>query len=152
MVTASTNVCVARYGTHPHPKGTQLFSRGVAQGLIDEFVSVSGRVRRCFGGIPVYEGHPDDPLFYGRVGHSDTTVKGWAVALVLKSDGLYTTINWSKAGQLLLSGNAYHYLSPRWVMKYEGNDMYKPVRLVSLGLTNTPNLRDAQTIPMLSYD
>ena len=32
-------------------------------------------------------------------------------------------------------------MSPRWEMQSLGNGMYRPVRLVSVGLTNNPNIK-----------
>jgi len=65
-------VRLATYGTHPHAKGRQQFTRQAAQEMVRYFNSLRGRLARRFGGIPIYIGHPDDPAFAHQPGHQDT--------------------------------------------------------------------------------
>jgi len=53
---------------------------------------------------------------------------------------LWAKPRWSEAGTELLNNAFYKYLSPRWAMKPLGDGVYQPVKLLSVGLTNRPNI------------
>lgn len=131
---------VAEYGDWPHPLGLQRFTRQSADQLVRQFKSLRGRLARKFGGLPIYIGHPDDEHFAGQSGHTDTRAYAWVTALEARPDGLYILPRWSDAGQNLLRNAFYKFLSPRWAMRELGGGVYEPVRLVSVGLTNHPNM------------
>jgi hypothetical protein len=131
---------IVEFGEHPHQKGLQRVSFQVARRLEDNFHSLRGLLARRFGGLPVYVGHPDDPEYAGQPGHSDTRAHGWVVDLQARPDGLYGEIKWAKSGRELIDNANYKFFSPRWVMRSVGNGVFEPVRLLSVGLTNTPNI------------
>ncbi len=131
---------LARYGDHPHAHGLQRFTRKAAQQIVAVFDSLLGRLKRAFGGLPIYIGHPDDPEFRGSVGHSDTRAYAWIAALEAREDGLYIRPKWSEAGAALLQNAHYKFLSPRWKLRSLGEGAWEPVELISVGLTNTPNI------------
>ncbi|MGE9296382.1 MAG: phage protease [Puniceicoccales bacterium] len=131
---------IAEYGNWPHAQGLQRFTRESAQELVRYFKSLRGRLARKFGGLPVFIGHPDDDNFAGQSGHTDTRAYAWIIALEAREDGLYALPRWSAAGRDLLRNAFYKYLSPRWAMKPLTDGAYTPVRLVSVGLTNHPNI------------
>ena len=133
-------VRLATFGTHPHPKGRQRFTRQAGREMTRYFNSLRGRLARRFGGIPVYIGHPDDPAFARQPGHQDTRAYAWIHALEDREDGLWALPRWSEAGGELLKNAFYKYLSPRWAMKPLGDGVFQPVRLLSVGLTNRPNI------------
>jgi len=130
---------IVEYGEFPHPKGLQRVNYPVAKHLVDEFHSLRGRLARKFGGVPVYAGHPDDPEFAGAPGHTDARAHGWIVELFAREDGLYGSIRWGKTGRELIENASYKFLSPRWAMR-EAGGVFEPARLLSVGLTNTPNI------------
>jgi hypothetical protein len=131
---------IVEYGEHPHQKGMQRVTFEVARRLEDNFHSLRGLLSRRFGGLPVYVGHPDDPEYAGQPGHTDTRAHGWIVDLAAKPDGLYGDIKWAKSGRELIDNANYKFFSPRWVMRSVGNGVFEPVKLLSVGLTNTPNI------------
>jgi hypothetical protein len=131
---------IVEFGDHPHAKGLQRVSFEVARRLEDGFHSLRGLLARHFGGLPVYVGHPDDPEYAGQPGHTDTRAHGWITDLRAKPDGLYGEIKWSKSGRELIDNANYKFFSPRWMMRSVGGGVFEPVRLLSLGLTNTPNI------------
>lgn len=131
---------LAEYGDWPHPQGLQRFTRESAEGLVRHFKSLRGRLARKFGGLPIYIGHPDDEHFAGQSGHTDTRAYAWIDALEARPDGLYILPRWSDAGQNLLRNAFYKFLSPRWAMKPLAGGVFEPVRLISVGLTNHPNM------------
>lgn len=131
---------IVEYGDHPHAKGMQRVTFEVARRLEDNFHSLRGLLARRFGGLPVYVGHPDDPEYAGQPGHTDTRAHGWVTDLRAKPDGLYGEIKWSKSGRELIDNANYKFFSPRWLMCSAGCGVFEPVRMLSLGLTNTPNI------------
>ena len=148
-------VRIVEFGDHPHEKGLQRVNFDVARKLEDHFHSLAGLLRRRFGGLPVCGGHPDDPEYAGQPGHSDTRAHGWITELRARPDGLYGQIKWSKTGRELIDNANYKFFSPRWVMHPVGEGIYEPVRLLSLGLTNTPNIPGdviANSAPVAALD
>ncbi len=131
---------LADYGDWPHTRGIQRLSREAAGRMCEYFKSLRGRLARRFGGLPVYIGHPDDPGFAGQSGHDDTRAYAWIADMQDRDDGLYILPRWSQAGRELLSNAFYKFLSPRWAMRHLDADVYEPVRLISIGLTNQPNI------------
>ena len=131
---------LADYGNWPHSSGLQRFTQPAAETMVRGFQSLWGRLRRRFGGVPLYIGHPDDPSFAGQPGHADTRAYAWITSLEARSDGLYILPRWSEPGRELLRHAFYKFLSPRWQLRPLGDGAFEPVRLLSIGLTNHPNI------------
>lgn len=131
---------LAEYGDWPHARGVQRFTRSSADRMAAYFKSLRGRLARRFGGLPVFIGHPDDPTFAGQSGHDDTRAYAWIADMDAREDGLYVLPRWSQAGRELLGNAFYKFLSPRWAMRHLDGDVFEPVRLISIGLTNQPNI------------
>jgi len=139
------------YGDHPHAQGIQRLDRAAAQAMVAHFSSFAARLGRLFGGVPIYVGHPDDPRLANQF--PDRKAYGWIMALEARDDGLYLQTKWSAAGQDLLANAHYKWFSPFWGCRNDGQEhgraILRPVRLVSIGLTNTPNI---EGIPPLAND
>jgi hypothetical protein len=60
--------------------------------------------------------------------------------LQARPDGLYGYFKWAPTGRDLLENAHYKHLSPRWAMRALPDGCFEPVRLLSIGLTNTPNI------------
>jgi hypothetical protein len=131
---------LADYGDWPHPAGLQRLTPDAAARMAHGFKSLLGRLRRRFSGIPIYIGHPDDPSFAGQPGHDDTRAYAWVSNLEARPDGLHLLARWSEPGHDLLKHAFYKFLSPRWQMRPLSPGVYEPVRLLSIGLTNHPNI------------
>lgn len=133
---------IAPLGDHPHPFGIQRLNKNSAQKMIRQFYSLQGIIKRCFAALPIYVGHPDDINFSNRPDHQDKIIYGRIHDLEVRKDGLWAFSRWSKNGQKLIEGTApaYQYLSPRWVMHHMGDNIFEPRRLISVGLTNQPNI------------
>lgn len=136
-------MCLARYGDHPHDQGLQRLDQTAADAMVADFRSLRSRLRRFFGGLPVYIGHPDDEHFRHRPGHQDTRAYGWIRELAAHDDGLYAQIKWSRAGLELLDNAFFKFLSPRWVLQPLDDGAFRPAKLLSVGLTNQPNIPGA---------
>lgn len=125
------------YGTFEHPEGLQSISSADAQRCIRK--TRTWRFRLGLKKIPVYLGHPDDPLFKSE--HSDPRIYGYVKNLRADEDGLWVFVKLTKYGRTFLSKSPRQYLSPRWVLcKTENQTAYHPERLLSVGLTQHPNL------------
>jgi hypothetical protein len=134
-------VQLSPYGEFPHARGLQRVDRAAAEGLAAQFRSFLGRAGRLFGGVPFYVGHPDLPQASELC---DRKAYGWVEELQAREDGLYGRVKWSEAGLELLRNGHFKFLSPFWEAKEiaveGGRKVYRPTVLISVGLTNQPNL------------
>ncbi len=129
-------------GDFPHAKGLQRIDDQALSALVTEFNSLPARLGRLFVGIPFYIGHPDVPGLENE--YTDKKAYGWVTELSEAADGLYAKVKWSKAGAEMIAEGYYRFLSPFWnavQIGTEGNrPIYRPNKLLSVGLTNNPNL------------
>lgn len=129
------------YGEFPHSRGLQQIDRAAAEGMVAQFNSFRARLGRLFGGLPVYVGHPD---LANANELADRKAYGWLTELEAREEGLFGRAKWSEAGCELLQNAHYKYLSPYWeareVANRDGRKIYQPVALISVGLTNQPNI------------
>ena len=127
----------------------QVVDKKAGETMAVNFGSLTGKLATFFRGIPIYEGHPDDPGWaaanpghrasaVGRIKSIETQDQGNA------DDGIYVTSVINADGKSLLSGDAPKYSghSPHWRLSpIAGHpDHYMPVLLWSDALTNTPNI------------
>ena len=125
------------FGQFYHSLGKQYLSRETLSVCVKN--TRTWRFRWCFTKIPIYIGHPDDPHFQNFPEHMNATVYGYVRNFCLKDNGLWIQVNWTEKGQELIENGCYRYLSPRWEMEAM-QDYFVPKKLLSVGLTNTPNL------------
>ena len=131
------------FGDFPHEKGIQRVDRKAAEAMANHFNSVASRVKRLFAGVPFYIGHPDVKAFANEF--RDGKAYGWVKALEVREDGLYGKVEWSGPGKEMLANSHYKFASPHWNAETlsetkNGKKIFRPVELVSVGLTNRPNL------------
>ncbi|MGZ8940376.1 MAG: phage portal protein family protein, partial [Limisphaerales bacterium] len=134
-------VQLSPYGDFPHARGLQRVDRVAAELMVTQFHSFRGRVGRLFGGVPFYVGHPDLPASSELV---DRKAYGWIMEVEAREDGFYGRVKWSEAGLALLRNAHFKFLSPFWeareIGQESGRRIYRPVALISAGLTNQPNI------------
>ena len=128
---------LTQYGEFPHTKGIQKVTPDSAKDMVCNFKSLLGTIKRKFGGIPIFIGHPDDPTFRNESGHQDHRAYAWVTDMDARPDGLYIKPKWSTPGKELLENAFYKHFSPRWAINPKTN---QPTRLISIGLTNHPNI------------
>ncbi|MDD4736636.1 MAG: phage protease [Kiritimatiellae bacterium] len=96
---------------------------------------------------PVYIGHPDVPGNETR--WPDKKSYGWITgAEIVEVDnqrGVRFACKWSQAGQELVANGHFLFYSPYWGMipaghADNGRPVYRPAKLVSMGLVNDPNI------------
>lgn len=143
------------YGTFDHPSGKQVISLKDGKRCTQNIQSWLFRLK--LKKIPVYIGHPDDPLFQALPEHMNTTVYGHVTAMRSDNTGIWVKIRWTDAGQELVDNGVYTYLSPRWLSEKGTDGGYHPIKLLSVGLTQHPNLpvqpiQEAQPMPRESRE
>jgi len=138
--TTETWLQLAPLGKFPHSHGEQNISKESAERLVKKFNSITARFFRHFQQIPIYIGHPDDPQFAGRHGHTNKQTFGIVKDIKLDEEGLWVLIDWTKEGKALVDNGFYRFLSPRWKMSSPNGISFELEELVSVGLTNSPNL------------
>lgn len=142
-----------RYGEHPVElmvngrvqKVMQVIDRQAAEEIASNFRSLSGQLATFFKGVPVYEGHADDPDWLAaNPGHKASAV-GRIKEITAGESGIEVRTVFNSRGVDLLTGEAPQYSghSPRWRMKeIPGRPgFYRPFLLWSDALTNAPNIQ-----------
>ncbi len=131
------------FGDFNHSNGLQKFTHQSADRMASNFNSLlakAGRALRGVPGVPIFVGHPDDPSFSGKTGHSDTRAHAWIEGVQARANGLFIKPKWSETGEAILANAHYRFLSPRWAMRHIRGRDFEPVKLISVGLTNQPNI------------
>lgn len=141
-----------KYGNYPQKIPgvgdiVQVVDREAAELLAANFRQYAG-LDVFFRGVPVYEGHPDDPTWLAENPGHKTSAVARIKTIEPGDDGIYVTEVFNSDGVAMLSGEAPRYSghSPRWkLMPVPGKPKhYRPALLVSDGLTNTPNIPDSK--------
>jgi hypothetical protein len=151
-------VQLSPFGRFPNAVGLQIFNKGDADAIANEFHSAPSMGVKALG-LPWYVGHPDHPAFkeqykdtkaYGRikdlqVRHDPncTACEDFAnqeSATPCKDHGLFGCVKWSDDGKDLIANQSYHGHSTNWRMKKNGAGEWHPFSLKSVGFTNEPNI------------
>jgi phage I-like protein len=133
-------VLVTPLGDYAHQMGIQRLTADGIAAMANRFNSFASRLGRLFGGVPLFEGHHDtDPELYPN-GKSFA----WVMELQNRADGLWARLKWTDEGRALIQNGNYKFLSPVWNAREAGREngrtIYIPESLLSLALTNLPNL------------
>ena len=135
-------VLLAPRGDHPHERGIQRVDEESLRRIVGSFHSLWGRVKRALVGRKVYCGHPDAPDLADR--YPDHTVYGLINDLEQRAGGLFARLTLTEEGAKLVNGGV-RWLSPYWkaeeIGRADDRKVYRPVELVSVGLTRHPNIR-----------
>jgi hypothetical protein len=130
-------ICLSKYGNFPHSKFLQQFTKESAVMLVDHFQSNQSV-------IPIFIGHPDDDQFCHLPEHQDATPYAIVTQLEMRDSGLFFKAAWNSEKLEFIKESSLKFLSPRWLCNHlhtEGpNHVYEPSQLISVGLTNNPNL------------
>ncbi|MES2692781.1 MAG: DUF935 family protein [Verrucomicrobiota bacterium] len=153
------------YGEWPHEEGLQRFGRAEAEEMVRYFKNTWNRLKRAITGLPIYRGHPDlaDTLKKQRPlanaadrAHLDQRIAevetrwpdrreyGSIADLEARDDGLYLKPVLTPAGAALVNEDGLRFFSPHWLGKplspTNGRPVYGPAFLLSIGLTDRPNI------------
>lgn len=126
---------LAPYGTWPHPKGDQIVDGESAK-------KMGKRARSLFSAeIPIYVGHPDETSKDCR----DMRV-GRIAGIMEGNDGIFVSAVYDEQTYAKIIGGELPNMSPRWEMERMEDGKYRPVRLISVGLTSNPNIPESGKI------
>ena len=131
---------LVEYGEYPHEEGIQVLNFTAGEEMSRRFRSLRSRLVRKFAAVPIYIGHPDDPKFAKQLGHKDTQAYAWVQDIDARVDGVWINARWTDVGKKMIQQEFFKYLSPRWKMKEIAENRYQPIQLLSIGLTNQPNI------------
>lgn len=154
------------YGEWPHEEGLQRFGRAEAEEMVSYFRNGWNTLKRAVSGLPIFKGHPDlatelrrqlpriedsttkcrlesriasldrqypDSARYGAIGDMEA-----------RDDGLYLRPVLADTGAALVRDQGLKCFSPHWLAQRVenpgGRTVFRPVALLSIGLTDRPNI------------
>ena len=124
----------------------QVIDRAAGELMVANFGTLTDKLRYLFQGLPIYEGHPDDPGWLAKNPGAKETAVGRLKELQVREDGVWGRGVFNSAGVDMLTGEApkYSAQSPnfRVIPVAKGSDRVRPYCIISLGLTNRPNISD----------
>lgn len=132
------------YGKWAHKNGMQTVDEKSAQDLLKNFSSVLAG--SFWSGAPVYIGHPDDPENFDARARAVGRIK----KLYLAEGGIAALVSYPTRVFEKLKSGEIKAMSPRWQMKRNSDGSYSPIKLISAGLTNNPNIPGSGKIISLS--
>lgn len=119
------------YGNWDHKHGMQVVDKTAAQKMSKAFMQGFDR----FFGLPIYVGHPDE----GKNAKRAKPV-GKVEYVSMTEDGIAICAKYTKDAYEKLSKGKLQWLSPRWRMEELKDGSFRPVKLISVGMTNNPNI------------
>ena len=120
------------YGNWPHQRGMQVVDETAAVKMRENFLWSFARI---FGGLPIYIGHPDDG---GK--RAEMRPVGRIERIFATPQGIAICARYSEEAFIKIANSELKSLSARWQMRDLGGGLFRPVRLISAGLTNNPNI------------
>ena len=124
------------YGEWPHKLGMQLVDERSLEKMkrVARFSTLVG----C--GIPIFIGHPDESP------RSKAVPVGKISRIFGLGDGIAVEAKYSDEAFRKISEGKLKSMSPRWRMEKLPDGKFRPVKLISAGLTNNPNIPDSGRI------
>ena len=127
---------LARLGNHSHPQGMQVLDK-------ESFKKMRAKLRQIFAAkVPIYENsHPDEtPMSKDELKSLEV---GFVKDLILADNVILMVSKYKKKAYREIKNGRK--LSPRWEMESLNNGEYRPIRLISVGLTDIPNIKECGT-------
>lgn len=133
---------VIPYGEWPHEKGLQRFGKPEAEEMVRYFKGTWNRIKRAVVGMPIFRGHPDVAGLANQ--YPDKATYGAIADLEVRDHGLALRPILSTAGAALVNEKGLKFFSPHWLARTRppegGRPVFAPALLVSIGLTDRPNI------------
>ncbi|MBO6102207.1 MAG: hypothetical protein J6P03_03010 [Opitutales bacterium] len=123
------------FGNWSHKKGMQIVDKTAAQKLRDSFMRGFDRIF----GVPIYIGHPDDA---GKPAKAVGRIESISVT----DEGIAVCARYSESAYAKITSGKLKWLSPRWRMQALKNGAFRPVKLISVGMTDNPNIPNSGAI------
>ncbi len=128
------------YGNWSHKNGMQVVDETAAKKMERNFYM--SRAVTLWRGLPVYIGHPDDP----SSARPNAKIVGRIKRIFSIDGGIAALICYPEEILKKLRSGKIRAISPRWQMESLGDGNFRPVKLISAGLTNNPNIPDSGKI------
>lgn len=127
-------------------KGLQVLDREGAAIMKKRFYSAVNQIAHLGRGLPIYEGHPDDPVWRKQNPEVRKIAVGRIKDLEIRKDGPWVRCVFNEKGVRLIGGDAPEISahSPHFglsIMQGQPNK-FRVEELRSIGLTNDPNMPD----------
>ena len=123
------------YGNWSHPRGMQVVDRKSAENMRKAFGGAISKL--CGKRLPIYIGHPDDKM---SAKNKLPKPVGFILQILPTEGGIAVETEYPETTYSEIISGKYEGLSARWEMSQIDEDTYTPIRLISAGLTNTPNI------------
>lgn len=138
FVVTQKNSLFISFGRYPHAKGLQIFDRESAELIAAAMSAVDVKAGALSApSVPIYFGHPDVP---GRADSNPAApAMGWVESANVSGSGLTLNVKWSPDGAAAIANGHFRYYSPNWLLRRVKGGI-QPVKLLSVGLTNVPNI------------
>lgn len=121
------------YGEWPHRLGMQLVDEKSLESM-----KSAARFSALVGcGIPVYVGHPDESP------RSKARPVGKISRIFSLGDGIGVEAKYTEEAFRKISSGKLKSMSPRWRMQKLPDGRFRPIKLISAGLTNNPNIPES---------
>ncbi len=146
FVISQANSLFLPFGNFPHKAGLQKLDGESAAFLRANFGKVDITAKRPVDvGVPIYFGHPD------CLGRPDTNpaapAMGWVREIQTEATGISLLTKWSPEGLAAIQNASFRFYSPNWELRRVAGGL-QPVRLISVGLTNSPGI----PVPAIAND
>lgn len=130
---------VAPFGDWKNGDVVQRVDATAAENLKRNLGSIWSRVKNVLGNAcPVYYEHPDHEDSEDNPPNADKTPYGRVRSLETLADGIYANIEWLDGFEALPKRLQ---ISPRWNAVEVAENVVRPSRLISIGLTSHPNIK-----------
>lgn len=123
----------------------QVMDNQAAMSMANDLASLGRKITTLFRGLPIYNGHPYHPDPARRSNYPDKRAYGWSKAIEATNDGMRIAVDYNQLGTEAVNDAQLVYHSPQWKMELlpiqRGEPIRcRPFRLISIGLTNEPNI------------
>ncbi len=123
------------FGNWTHSKGMQIVDEIAAEKMTRNSEKILSRK------IPIYMGHPDD-----NPSRLKLSPVGFVKKICQTKGGIAVVSRYAKDAFEKIRAGKIRAMSPRWQMELLSDGTYRPIRLISIGLTNNPNIPDSGRI------
>lgn len=125
----------------------QVFDLRAANEMVSDFKFRAAKFIKKTGtafSIPIYVGHPDNEHWVAKKPYAvDRKAYAWVEDLKADAAGMLYKARWSETGKALLANEHFRFASPHWLARQFSRLGWRPYKLVSIGLTNEPNIEGA---------
>ncbi|MFI3290567.1 MAG: phage protease [Opitutales bacterium] len=132
---------ISPYGKWSHSKGLQIVDKNSALKMAKNFPSELWQ--KLFKKIPIYLGHPDE---YNKKSALKKQIIGYVEKIIALDDCIAGVCTYNNEVYKKILEKELRSMSPRWKTLDLEDGTFMPIELISVGLTNEPNIANAGEI------